>query len=79
MQERRSLKVGIFMPNNSGSMSISTYKPDPDDWTFESNKKIAQAAEDNLTILDDKIAKINKTIEEINKISEKSIELKAIN
>lgn len=45
MQERRSLKVGIFMPNNSGSMSISTYKPDPDDWTFESNKKIAQAAE----------------------------------
>lgn len=40
------LKLGIFMPNCSGSMSIGTYKPEPDDWTFESNLRIALAAEE---------------------------------
>jgi dimethylsulfone monooxygenase len=41
----RSLQLGIFMPNCSNAYSISTYKPAPDDWTYESNKQIAQAAE----------------------------------
>jgi len=39
------LQLGIFMPNCSHAYSISTYKPDPNDWTYESNKQIAQAAE----------------------------------
>ncbi len=44
-EQRAELSLGIFMPNCSYSCSISTYKPDPDDWTFESNAAIAQAAE----------------------------------
>src|SRR3546814_10712610 len=44
-EQRAELSLGIFMPNCSYSCSISTYKPDPDDWTFESNTAIAQAAE----------------------------------
>ena len=43
--ERDSLQLGIFMPNCSYAYSISTYKPEPEDWTYESNKNIAQAAE----------------------------------
>ena len=42
---RDPLSIGVFMPNCSYSCSISTYKPVPDDWTFESNVAIAQAAE----------------------------------
>ncbi len=33
------------MPNCSNAYSISTYKPVPDDWTYESNAQIARAAE----------------------------------
>ena len=40
------LKLGLFMPNCSYSMSISTYKPNPDEWEFEHNVKIALAAEE---------------------------------
>ncbi len=43
--QRDSLQLGIFMPNCSYAYSISTYKPEPEDWTYESNKNIAQAAE----------------------------------
>ena len=39
------MHLGIFMPNCSNAYSISTYKPVPEDWTFESNLEIAQAAE----------------------------------
>jgi alkanesulfonate monooxygenase SsuD/methylene tetrahydromethanopterin reductase-like flavin-dependent oxidoreductase (luciferase family) len=42
---RDPLSLGLFMPNCSNSVSISTYKPKPDDWTFASNLQIAQAAE----------------------------------
>jgi len=42
---REGLKLGIFMPNCSYMPSISTYKPVPDDWTIESNRSIALAAE----------------------------------
>ena len=42
---REGLQLGIFMPNCSHSMSISTYKPDPDDWTIAANREIAQIAE----------------------------------
>lgn len=42
---RAPLSLGLFMPNCSNGYSISTYKPDPDDWTFASNLRIAQAAE----------------------------------
>lgn len=42
---RGPLALGLFMPNCSYSGSISTYKPDPDDWTYESNLRIALAAE----------------------------------
>jgi FMNH2-dependent dimethyl sulfone monooxygenase len=44
-ETRPPLKLGIFMPNCSYGYSISTYKPDPDDWTYESNARIARAAE----------------------------------
>ena len=44
-ESRQPLQLGIFMPNCSYAYSISTYKPDPDDWTYESNARIAQAAE----------------------------------
>ncbi len=42
---RDPLKFGIFMPSVSSNPNISRYKPVPDDWTFESNKQIALAAE----------------------------------
>ncbi len=46
MQDPHSgLQLGIFMPNCSNAYSISTYKPDPEDWTYAANKQIAQAAE----------------------------------
>ena len=44
-ETRPPLKLGIFMPNCSYGYSISTYKPDPEDWTYESNARIAKAAE----------------------------------
>ena len=43
--EREPFQLGIFMPNCSHAYCISSYKPEPDDWTYESNKNIAQAAE----------------------------------
>lgn len=39
------MKLGIFMPSCRNLMSLTTYKPDPDDWTFASNRRIALAAE----------------------------------
>src|SRR5271167_4566435 len=45
ISERDPLALGLFMPNCSNSLSISTYKPKPDDWTFPSNRQIALAAE----------------------------------
>jgi len=39
------LQLGLFMPNCRYAYSISTYKPDVDDWTYASNLKIARAAE----------------------------------
>jgi dimethylsulfone monooxygenase len=45
ISERDPLALGLFMPNCSNSLSISSYKPKPDDWTFASNLQIAQAAE----------------------------------
>lgn len=45
-QAREPLALGLFMPNCSYGYSISTYKPVPDDWTYESNAQIARAAED---------------------------------
>jgi FMNH2-dependent dimethyl sulfone monooxygenase len=44
--DRDGLRLGIFMPNCSNSLCITNYKPDPDDWTYESNKQIAIAAEE---------------------------------
>lgn len=44
--DREPLQLGLFMPNCSHSVSISTYKAVPDDWTFESNQAIAIAAEE---------------------------------
>ena len=40
------LQLGLFMPNCSYSFSFSTYKPEPNDWTYSSNLEIARAAED---------------------------------
>lgn len=42
---RDGLHLGIFMPNCSYGTSISTYKPDPEDWRIEKNQEIALAAE----------------------------------
>ncbi len=42
---RDGLKLGIFMPSVSYNTSITRYKPDPEDWTFDSNQRIALAAE----------------------------------
>lgn len=42
---RQYMQLGLFMPNCSYGYSISSYKPDPDDWTFDSNLRIARAAE----------------------------------
>jgi len=44
-EEREGLQLGIFMPNCSNMYAISTYQPVPDEWPYESNKRIAQAAE----------------------------------
>jgi FMNH2-dependent dimethyl sulfone monooxygenase len=44
-EQRGSLGLGLFMPNCSNAYSISTYKPVPDDWTYEANAQIARAAE----------------------------------
>jgi len=46
IEDRPPLKLGLFMPNCSNSYSISTRKRDPDDWTYESNLKIALRAEE---------------------------------
>ena len=43
--EREPFQLGIFMPNCSHASCISRYKPELEDWTYESNKNIAQAAE----------------------------------
>src|SRR6266851_9203127 len=44
-EQRGPLGLGLFMPNCSNAYSISTYKPVPDDWTYQSNARIAHAAE----------------------------------
>jgi hypothetical protein len=44
-EQHGPLSLGLFMPNCSNAYSISTYKPVPDDWTFEANAQIAHAAE----------------------------------
>lgn len=36
------MPLGLFMPNCSYGYSISTYKPCPGDWTYESNLLIAR-------------------------------------
>ncbi|MSR14828.1 MAG: LLM class flavin-dependent oxidoreductase [Gammaproteobacteria bacterium] len=40
-----SLQLGLFMPNCSNMSAISTYRAVPDEWDYESNKRIALAAE----------------------------------
>ena len=45
ISNKNQVQLGLFMPNCSYSFSFSSYKPDPDDWTFSSNLKIALAAE----------------------------------
>lgn len=46
MSARRApLQLGLFMPNCSNMSAISTYRIVPDEWDYESNKKIALAAE----------------------------------
>ncbi|MEQ8233031.1 MAG: LLM class flavin-dependent oxidoreductase [Gammaproteobacteria bacterium] len=42
---RHALELGLFMPNCSNMSSISTYRTVADEWPFESNRKIALAAE----------------------------------
>lgn len=44
-KKRKDLQLGIFMPNCSNMYSISTYRQEPDEWPYETNKMIAQAAE----------------------------------
>src|SRR5271163_3752538 len=44
--DRPPLKLGLFMPNCSNAYSISTLKREPDDWTYESNLRIALRAEE---------------------------------
>jgi FMNH2-dependent dimethyl sulfone monooxygenase len=44
--DRAPLKLGLFMPNCSYAYSISSRKQVLDDWTFESNLKIALRAEE---------------------------------
>ncbi len=39
------LQLGLFMPNCSNMYAISTYRTVPDEWPYESNKRIALAAE----------------------------------
>lgn len=43
--DRPPLKLGLFMPNCSNAYSISSRKQVLDDWTYESNLKIALRAE----------------------------------
>ena len=43
--DRDGLQLGIFMPNCSHTYHISRYKPEPDDWTYAANERIALAAE----------------------------------
>lgn len=43
--QTRSLQLGLFMPNCSNMSAISTYRIVPDEWDYESNKRIAFAAE----------------------------------
>ena len=48
-EERKGLQLGLFMPNCSNMYAISTYRSDlaePDEWPYESNKRIALAAEE---------------------------------
>lgn len=45
LEDRGGLQLGIFMPNCSNAYSISTYRTEPDEWPYESNKRIALAAE----------------------------------
>ena len=45
VRNRSPLKLGLFMPNCSHTASISTRKVVADDWTFESNLRIALRAE----------------------------------
>ncbi|MSQ47294.1 MAG: LLM class flavin-dependent oxidoreductase [Deltaproteobacteria bacterium] len=45
-KERASLQLGLFMPNCSNMYAISTYRTEPDEWPYETNKKIALAAEE---------------------------------
>jgi hypothetical protein len=42
---REGLQLGIFMPNCSNMYAISTYRTEPDEWPYETNKRIALAAE----------------------------------
>ncbi len=42
---RQALELGLFMPNCSNMSSISTYRVVADEWPFETNRQIAQAAE----------------------------------
>lgn len=43
--KRPPLQLGLFMPNCSNMSAISTYRTVPDEWPYESNKRIALAAE----------------------------------
>ena len=44
-EQRNGLQLGIFMPNCSNMYAMSTYRSEPDEWPYESNKRIALAAE----------------------------------
>lgn len=44
---RDPLRFGIFMPTVSNSPNMSRYKADLSDWTFETNRTIARAAEEH--------------------------------
>lgn len=44
---RDPLRFGLFMPSVSNMPNISSYKTQPDDWTFDNNRRIAQAAEES--------------------------------
>lgn len=40
-EDRGGLQLGIFMPNCSNMQAISTYRSGPDEWSYESNERIA--------------------------------------
>ncbi len=42
---KRRMQLGLFMPNCGTGYSMSTYKADPEFWTYESNLRVALAAE----------------------------------